>query len=496
MALDFTTLDIPTLGLLLHQGEASSESLVEHSLCRIEALNPLLNAIVCVNPQALSIARECDQQRKLGKPTGALHGLPIVIKDNIDTGDRMPTTAGSIALANSVRKKDAFVVEQLRNAGAVIVAKANLSEWANFRSPFSSTGWSSVGGQTRNSFDPTRSPGGSSSGSAVAVAAGLCVAAVGTETDGSVVIPSAMNSLVGIKPSLGRVSRTGIIPIAHSQDTAGPMARTLADAYCLLQCMVGGDNKDAITLTSPPLGKLAKISAATLQGKRLGLVTDYCEHHPRVLSVLDEVITLLRDTGVTVVEDIRLFDTQAVDEMDTTLMLYEFKHDLNKYLSTVDDIHGVSNIEALIAFNEQNAEQAMPYFGQEWLLAACEMDGLESPAYKRLLAEVKRSTGRDGIDAALERDRLDALIAPTIGTPWKIDLVNGDHRSVCAATPAALSGYPSVTVPAGFAEGLPVGLLFFGAAFADTELAELAGAFEKLHPVGRAPDIDAISMNA
>ena len=480
-----------TLRTLLDRGELSSQSLCEAYLARIDKLNPHVNAVIETNPQALELAAELDRQRELGMVRGPMHGLPILLKDNIDTADQMMTTAGSLALEGFTASSDAFVVQCLRRAGALLLGKANLSEWANFRSTRSTTGWSSRGGQTRNPYSLDHSPGGSSSGSGVAASLGLCAGAVGTETDGSVVIPASMNSLVGIKPSLGRVSRNGIIPIGHSQDTAGPMTICVRDAALMLQCMSGSDTADVTTTRAPRLpANLLSMNKLALRGARIGLVDNYRGlGEGGVDSLVDDAVHALRQCGAVVVEGVELEGANEIGALDTQVMLYEFKHDLNQYLALAGPRAPVRTLSDIISFNERHAEQVMPHFEQEYFYAAQEKGGLHEEEYLDALARVKHMTGPDGIDKALSRYRLDALVARTIGPAWKIDHVNGDNRSPCASTWAALSGYPSISVPAGYVDELPVGLLFFAEAYSEKKLIDYGYAFEQATMARRAPSL-------
>ena len=452
---DFQEATIADLHDRMHRGELSSEQLVSWYLDRIDAIDrngPRLNSIIEVNPDALLTARALDEEWQVSGPRSPLHGIPVLLKANIDTADSMRTSAGSLALADHVAPEDAFLVSRLRDAGAVILGKANLSEWANFRSTRSSSGWSSVAGQTHNAYAPQRNPCGSSSGSAVAVAANLTVVAVGTETDGSVVCPAGANGVVGIKPTLGLVSRSGIIPIAHSQDTAGPMARTVRDAAILLGAMTGSDPADPATaaVDAAP-GFTAKLAADGLAGKRIGVIRSYYG------------------------DDIRI-DTEGMDDAEYEVLLYEFKAGLESYLGRSGA--PFATLAELIEFNETHAETVMPIFGQERFLAADAKGPLTEEDYLRALADSKR-IARTGIDGALAEHGLDALLAPTNGPAWLTDHVNGDSFHVSSSSYAAVAGYPNVTVPAGFVSGLPIGLSFIGAANSDRSLIEIAYAFEQ-----------------
>ena len=490
MSIRLETASFETLSGLLESGELSSQDLARAYLERIESLDRQVNAVIEINPDALVIARARDDERARGEIRGPLHGLPILIKDNIDTADKMTTTAGSLALEGSIAPVDAFVVQRLRAAGVVLLGKSNLSEWANIRSTKSTTGWSSRGGQTRNPYSLNHSPGGSSSGSGVAASLGFCAAAVGTETDGSVVIPSSMNALVGIKPSLGRVSRSGIIPIGHSQDTAGPMATCVHDAALLLQGMMGSDPQDAITTNSPGMScHYPTMDKSGLRGARIGIVDNYRGLEVGVESLTEDVIAALRECGAEVVEGVVLEGLDQLGELDTEVMLYELKHDLNAYLAGLGPRAPVRDLSDIIAFNERHAERTMPHFAQEYFYAAQAKGDLTEKAYLDALSQVKRMTGKEGIDAAMARHNLDALAARTIGPPWAIDLINGDDRSPCASTWAALSGYPSITVPAGYVDDLPVGLLFFAENNSEEKLIGYAHAFEQATQARRPPPL-------
>lgn len=487
MEIDLASASIETLQALQRKGTLTAAGLVAAYLERIESLNPAVNAIIELNPDARAIAARLDDERDKGRVRGPLHGIALLIKDNIDTADQMSTTAGSLALAGSIAAHDAFVVTQLREAGAVILGKTNLSEWANMRSSRSSTGWSSRGGQTRNPYALDRSPGGSSSGSGVAVACGMCAAALGTETDGSVVIPSAMNSIVGIKPSLGLVSRTGIIPIAHSQDTAGPMARTVKDAAIVLAAMLGYDLEDPITSQSHSVAfDQLVFDQDALRGIRVGIARTHFGFHDGVDAIVEQAIQALEECGAIIIDDVSLVTSAAIHEFTDQVLLYELKPDLEAYLSRLGPHAPVRSLAEIIDFNHRHADQTMPYFAQEYFLAAQAMNA-DDGSYQETLEASKRLAREQGIDAALSNHQLDVLFAPTIGAPWMIDLVNGDHRSHSSCTPAAVAGYPSITVPAGYLHGLPVGASFIGGAHKDVELIQYAYAFEQATRVRQTP---------
>ncbi len=485
---DFSEASIAELHDQLQRGELRSEQLVAWYIDRIETIDSVEsgpNAIIEINPDALRIARALDVEWKTSGPRGPMHGIPVVLKANIDTADQMVTSAGSLALIDHAPATDAFVVKRLRDAGAVIIGKANLSEWANFRSTHSSSGWSSVGGQTRNPYDLRRSPCGSSSGSAVAVAANLTVVAIGTETDGSVICPAGINGIVGIKPTLGLVSRSGIIPIAHSQDTAGPMARSVRDAAILLTAMTGIDSDDAETIKAEVhYDYSANLTADALNGKRIGVIRSYhgAGSNTRVDAILDASVAAMQANGATMVDV--TFDGGNMGDAEYEVLLYEFRADLNAYLEKSEA--PVQSLADLIEFNTTNADAVMPDFGQEIFLAA-EMKGpLTDAAYLEALRTSKR-IAQSGIDDLIDEHQLDALIAPSNGPAWMIDPVNGDNFSISSSSLAAVSGYPSITVPAGFVAGLPIGLSFIGKAWNEKQLIEIAYAFEETTGVRRPP---------
>ncbi|MBN2392738.1 MAG: amidase [Anaerolineae bacterium] len=484
---------IPELQAQMQAGELTARGLVEQYLARIDAIDqngPALNAVIEINPDALAIADALDAERAAQGPRGPLHGIPVLLKDNIDTTDKMMTTAGSLALLGSIAPEDAFLVQKLRQAGAIILGKANLSEWANFRSPHSSSGWSSRGGQTRNPYALDRNPCGSSSGSAVAVAANLCSVAIGTETDGSVICPSHTNGIVGVKPTLGLVSRTGIIPIAHSQDTAGPMARTVADMAILLGALTGIDPQDPATEAS----RDHAISDYTpfldpdgMRGARIGVARNCFGADPQVDAVMETCIQTMRDLGATVINPADVAIPKDLGESELEVLLYEFKADLNAYLARLGPGAPVHSLEEIIAFNEAHKETIMPYFGQERMLEAQEKGPLTDEAYVQALETNHRLARAESIDATLQTHNLDAIIAPTGGPAWLTDWVNGDHYSGSDAPPAAVAGYPEITVPAGYIFGLPVGISFVAGAYQEPTLIKLAYAFEQATRVRRPP---------
>jgi amidase len=481
---DFDEATLADLQGRMERGELTSYRLTEAYLQRIEALDgqgPTLRSIIEVNPEALDTANALDARREAQGSLGPLHGIPILVKDNLDTADRLTTTAGSLALEGSIPPRDSHVVERLRKAGAVILGKANLSEWANFRSTHSVSGWSGRGGQCRNPYALDRNPCGSSSGSAVAVSANLCALAVGTETDGSVVCPSNANGIVGIKPTVGLVSRAGIIPISHTQDTAGPMARTVADAAALLNAMAGVDPRDDATAAAKEhlADYVAALDPAALEGARIGVARALAGFLPSVDRLFEDALAELGRLGAELVDPADVPDLDDLSEAEYEVLLYEFKADLNAYLATLGPDAPVKSLEDLIAFNEAHRDQEMPYFGQEIFRQAQEKGPLTTPAYREALATCRRLSREEGLDRILDEHDLDALVAPTGSPAWTTDLVNGDHFIGGSSTLAAVSGYPSVTVPMGFVFGLPVGLSFMGGAWSEARLLGLAHAFEQ-----------------
>ncbi|MCA9726790.1 MAG: amidase [Candidatus Eisenbacteria bacterium] len=475
---------IADLQAQMESGESTSESITQAYLARIESLDDELDAVLVVNPDAAAQARALDEERRAGKVRGPLHGIPILLKDNIESRDPMPTTAGSLALAHNVTGRDAFLVARLRAAGAVILGKTNLSEWANFRSERSSSGWSGVGGQTKNPYDVTRTPCGSSSGSGVAVAASFATAAIGTETNGSIVCPSTVNGVVGIKPTVGLVSRSGVVPISHSQDTAGPMARSVTDAVLVLQSMIGRDESDAATSAADRARDWQLVSHLRpdgLEGKRVGVVRSVAGFHTEVDKLFERAITDLQAGGATIVDSLAFEGEDGLGQAAYDVLLYEFKHDLNAYLASlpgVDDLPA-STLEELIAFNNEHADQEMPFFDQEVFEYSQAKGPLSDEAYKKALELVQRACREDGIDKLMAEHHLDALIAPTGAPAWKIDLIDGDHFIGGSSSYPARAGYPDITVPMGTVHGMPVGLSFFGPAFSEPTLIEIAFAYEQ-----------------
>jgi amidase len=489
---------IAELQAQMKAGALSAAALTQFYLRRIDAIDrhgPMLRSVIEINPDAMAIAASLDRERKQKGPRGPLHGIPILIKDNIATRDRMQTTAGSLALVGAKAPRDAFLVTRLREAGAVILGKTNLSEWANIRSSRSTSGWSARGGLTRNPYAPERNTSGSSSGSAVSITAGLAAVAIGTETDGSIVSPSSMAGLVGFKPTLGLVSRDGIVPIAHSQDTAGPMARSVADAAMVLQAIAGADQRDKATLESQrsAVDYLAALDRQGLKGARLGLARNPFVTHAHVLALLDEAVKRLKSLGATVI-DVEIPNTDKYAETELEVLLHELKADLNAYLAEFAAGAPVKSLADVIAFNEKHRDREMPYFGQELFLQAQEKGGLDSPAYLAALDNNQRYSRAEGIDKVMDEHRLDALIAPTSGPAWMTDLVNGDRDTGGFSSPAAVAGYPHVTVPSGMVNGvLPVGLSFVGRPYSEAVLLKYAYAFEQATRHRRGPKSVAVS---
>ena len=476
-------LTLSDIAAALADGRLTSRRLTQLYLERIDALDrrgPGLRAVLETNPHALDAAADLDGERRTHGPRGPLHGVPILIKDNVETQDRMMTSAGSLALEGWYAPKDAPLVARLRAAGAVILGKTNLSEWANFRSTHSSSGWSGRGGQTRNPYALNRTPSGSSSGSAVAVAANLCAAAVGTETDGSIVSPASINGIVGLKPTVGLVSRSGIVPIAHSQDTAGPMARSVRDAALLLSVMAGPDAADPASAAAARFeSDYARfVDADGLRGARLGIARRFFSESAPLNSFLDECIAALKRAGATVVDPADLPMHGAAAAAEQQVLLYEFKSDLNRFLARLPAAFPVRSLADLIRFNETHAAREMPLFDQELLRQAQAKGTLDESAYQEARTACLTATREGGIDAVLCEHRLDALVTLTSGPAWLIDAVNGDTDTGGCSGPAAIAGYPHITVPAGLYRGLPIGLSFFGTAFSEPTLIKLAAGYE------------------
>jgi len=477
----------------MQSGRYTSRRLVElylQRIAQIDAAGARLRSVIETNPDALAIADALDAERKAKGTRGPLHGIPVLIKDNIDTGDKMLTTAGSLALVGGPAPRDAFVVERLRAAGVVILGKTNLSEWANIRSTKSTSGWSARGGLVKNPYVLDRNPCGSSSGTGAAIAASFAAVGVGTETDGSVVCPSAVAALVGIKPTIGLVSRAGIIPIAHSQDTAGPMARTVTDAAVLLNAMVGVDPRDPATSSAPPAREdyTAALKTNALQGARIGVArAQYFGYSPSTDSLIDAAIAQMKAQGATIVDPADIPGAARLDACEIEVLLYELKADLNTYLATRGTTAAASTLKDLIAFNERERAREMPYFGQELFIRAEAKGPLTAPEYVAASTMCRRIAGKEGIDAVMTMHRLDALVVPTLGPAWPTDLLSGDHITGGGTTPAAVAGYPSITVPAGWVGELPVGILFFGRAWSESRLIGLAFAYEQATKHRRPP---------
>ena len=467
-------------------GRYTSRRLVELYTARIAAIDrqgPALQSVMELNPDALTIADALDAERRSGRLRGPLHGIPVLIKDNIDTADRMMTTAGSLALAGASAPRDAFVAARLRAAGAIILGKTNLSEWANFRSTKSTSGWSARGGQVKNPYALDRNPCGSSSGTGAAVAANLAAIGVGTETDGSIVCPSGANALVGIKPTIGLVSRSGIVPISHTQDTAGPMTRTVADAAVLLGALTGVDAADRATSASRGKSSTDYRSALKpdgLKGARIGVARKrYFGYSPAADKLIDAAIADLKAQGAAIVDPADIPTAARLDDCEFEVLLYEFKADLNAYLAARGATAQVHSLDDVIAFNKKQEQRELPYFGQEIMVSAQKKGPLTAPAYRKALATCRVRARALGIDAVMNRLGLDAIVAPTGSPAWPTDLVNGDHFLGASSTPAAVAGYPSITVPAGFVHGLPVGLSFIGRAWTEAKLIQYAYAYEQ-----------------
>jgi amidase len=490
---DLEELTISDLQEGMKSGKFTAHSLVRKYVERVSDVDrggPKINSVIEVNPEAAAIAEALDQERKQGRMRGPLHGVPILIKDNIDTADRMMTTAGSLALEGSHATNDSFVAKKLRNAGAVILGKTNLSEWANFRSNHSTSGWSGRGGQTKNPYALDRNPCGSSSGSGAAAAASLCAAAIGTETDGSVVCPSSANSLVGIKPTVGLVSRAGIVPISHSQDTAGAMARTVRDAAILLGALTGVDANDAVTKTSA--GKSFAdyrlfLDKDGLRGARLGVARKSFGFNDGVDKLLNGLIGELKKLGAVIVDPADIPTSGKFDDSELEVLLFEFKADLNAYLSRLGSSARVHSLKEVIEFNTKNSDREMPFFGQDLFVKAEAKGPLTSKAYLAALAKNHLLTRTQGIDFVMKKNRLDALIAPTGGPAWPTDWINGDHFAGGYSSASAVAGYPHITVPAGYVFGLPVGISFFGGAWSEPKLIKFAYAFEQATNARKAP---------
>jgi amidase len=490
-ALDETTL--ADLESALTSGEhtaATLTALYRDRIAAVDRAGPTINSVIELNPEADRIAEELDRERRGGKARGRLHGIPVLIKDNIDTADQMRTSAGSLALADSRAPADAGLVRRLRAAGAVILGKTNLSEWANIRSSRSTSGWSARGGLTRNPYALDRNPCGSSSGTGAAIAANLAAVGVGTETDGSIVCPSHANGLVGIKPTVGLVSRAGIIPISHSQDTAGPMCRTVRDAAVLLTAMAGADGGDPATAASA--GRIdtdyaRHCDAGGLKGAKIGVLRDLFNAGPQVDRVMEGALAALREAGATLIDPVKLSSLGPLGDAELVVLLTELKAGLGAYFATLGPSSPMKSLADVIAFNRANATHEMPHFGQE-LFEQAELKGsLTSVEYRRALATCRRLSRVEGLDALFARHGVEALVAPTGGPAWVTDLVNGDHFGGGSSTLCAVAGYPNITVPAGEVSGLPIGLSFMGRAWSEGTLIRLAYAFEQSTKARAAP---------
>ncbi|HEX6820492.1 MAG TPA: amidase [Candidatus Sulfotelmatobacter sp.] len=475
----------------MNSGKFTARSLVEKYIARIEDIDKrTVNAIIQLNPDAVSIAEDLDRERKAKGPSGPLHGIPVLIKDNIATADRMETTAGSLALVGSKPPKDSFVAQKLRAAGAVILGKTNLSEWANIRSSHSSSGWSGRGGLTKNPYALDRNPCGSSAGTGAGISANLAAIGIGTETDGSIVCPSSLNGLAGIKPTVGLVSRAGIIPISHSQDTAGPMCRTVRDAATLLGVLTGADPEDDATAAS--VGKAQTNYAQYcvsngLQGARIGVARKYFGFSDAVDALMEQSIDVMRKQGAVIVDPADIPTLGKFDSSEMTVFMYELKADLNAYLARLGPSSPVKTLKDIIEFNERNREKEMPYFGQDLFLKSEAKGSLTEKEYVDAVAKNRQLARTEGIDAVMDKNKLDALVAPTGGPAWLTDLITGDHFGGGSSNAAAVAGYPNINVTAGNILGLPVGISFFGRAWSEPNLIKIAYAFEQATKARQAP---------
>ena len=477
-AFELNEVTITQLQEKMSSGKLTSQEITQKYLDRIERIDkrgPELRSVIEINPDAIGIAKKMDEERKSGKVRGPLHGIPVLIKDNIDTGDKMQTTAGSLALVGTPAPDDAIIVGKLREAGAILLGKTNLSEWANFRSSHSSSGWSGRGGQVRNPFCTDRSPCGSSSGTGAAVSANLCAIGIGTETDGSIVCPSGINGVVGIKPTVGLWSGDGIIPISHSQDTAGPMARTVSDAAILLGALSekSQDYTQALDMNG-------------LKNARIGIASDFFGFHSGVEKLMAEAIQTMKNAGAIIVENLKFENREEWGKLEWQVLISEFKADLNAYLKRRTGLK-VQSLADLIEFNKTNSETELKWFAQEIFEEAEKTKGLDDPIYLKALSKAQELTRKNGIDLLMDKHQLDALIAPTNGPSWTIDLVNGDHFGGGSSEPAAISGYPNISVPAGYVQGLPVGISFFGRAWSEATLIKLAYAYEQASKHRKSP---------
>ena len=484
--------DAATLQTAMAEGRTSAVQLTRHFLRRVKAIDkagPKVNAVIELNPDAMAQAKALDAERKKGRTRGPLHGLPVLIKDNIATADAMSTTAGSLVLAGLHAKRDAHVVLRLREAGAVILGKTNLSEWANFRSSRSSSGWSSRGGQTRNPYALTRNTSGSSSGSGAAVAAGLCVLAVGTETDGSITSPAARCGIVGFKPTVGLVSRSGIIPIAASQDTAGPMTRTVRDTALLLNALAGPDTNDGATATAPTLVDFtAPLKTDALRGARIGVIRESMPSQPQAVALFEGALAVLSAQGAVLVEDLKIPSRDKYVDTERMALRYEFKDGIARYLAAFQPDAPIKNLADLIAWNIAHAAQTMPFFDQELVVGAEACGSLDTPEYVQALATNRRFSRQDGLDALFAEHRLEAIVAPSGNPAWRIDHLLGDHASRGGmSSPFAVAGYPHITVPMGLVAEMPVGLSMGALAWQDGKLLGLAYAYEQASRMRQLP---------
>jgi amidase len=492
-AFELDEVTITDLQEAMKSGKYTARSIAEKYLARIQQIDkqgPAINAVIELNPDALAIADALDKERKEKGVRGPLHGIPVLIKDNIDTADKMMTTAGSLALLGSKPAKDSAVAQKLREAGAVILGKTNLSEWANIRSNHSTSGWSGRGGQTKNPYALDRNPCGSSSGSGAGVSANLCAAAIGTETDGSIVCPSSSNGIVGIKPTVGLVSRAGIIPISHTQDGAGPMCRTVRDAAIVLGALTGIDDHDVATSESREhsyTDYTQFLKADGLRGARIGVVRRTFGFHEGVDKIMEDALETLKKQGAVLVDPAPIETAGKFGDSEFTVFLYELKADLNAYLARLGPNAPVKTLKDIIDFNEQNREKEMPFFGQDTLLKSQEKGPLTTQEYLDALAKNRQLARKEGIDATMDKNNLDALIGPTGGPAWLTDHINGDAFGGGSSSAAAVAGYPNISVPAGFIHGLPVGISFFGRAWSEPVLIRLAFAFEQATKVRNAP---------
>ncbi len=491
---EFDEVTVDDLQRMMESGEHTARSITQAYIDRIEAMDrqgPELRSMIEINPDALEIAGELDAERRAGGPRGPLHGIPVALKDNLDTHDRMTTTAGSLALEGSIPPRDSFVAERLRAAGAILLGKANMSEWAYFRGERATSGWSARGGQCVNPYALNRNPCGSSSGSGVAASANLCALTVGTETGGSIMCPSSSNGIVGIKPTVGLWSRSGIIPISHSQDTAGPMTRTVRDAAILLGGAVGVDPRDEATARSD--GNFHSdytqfLDPAGLEGARIGVARSFTGFDPRVMALFEDAVLAMRDAGAVIVDPANLPVANWRDELPLIVLEYEFKADLNAYLATLGPDAPVRTLAEIIEFNEQNAELEMPHFGQQRMIASQARGPLTDEVYLNAVRTIQRGNREEGIDALMNEHQLDAIVAPTRDLPWTTDHIKGDRLDGgSSAGPAAIAGYPDISVPMGFVSGLPAGVSFFGRAWSEPVLIRIAYAFEQATQHRQAP---------